>query len=174
MALVGAVNGNQRRKAEIHCSARWRGRLLAAWSTGPPEPWPLPMRAWPITCAMRAHSGRDRRGGGSGHPRPRQRGRPLADHLDASAPIAVSNDPSRRGTMAVEVPAPLGNLNASKEISYVMSQNPTCPNCGRAMTLRRTTVNASPAEDDNVFQCPSCKLVYLTPDHVPTSGQAAK
>ena len=61
-----------------------------------------------------------------------------------------------------------------RAISYVMQQNPTCPNCGRAMTLRRTTVNASPVQDDNIFQCPSCQVVYLTPDHVPSSGPAAK
>src|SRR5665213_4344043 len=81
---------------------------------------------------------------------------------------------SSRNQANVRYLPPLGNISPSKESSYVMQQNPACPNCGQAMTLRRTTVNASPAEDDNVFQCPSCKLVYLTPDHVPASGPPAK
>jgi ribosomal protein L37AE/L43A len=82
--------------------------------------------------------------------------------------------PASRGRSPTSTSGPLGNSNASKESSYVMQQNPTCPNCGQAMALRRTTVNASPAEDDNAFQCRSCKLVYLTPDHVPASGPPAK
>ena len=43
-------------------------------------------------------------------------------------------------------------------------KNPTCPNCGRTMTLVAKPPN--PAEQ-HAFECVCCKLVFMTPDHQP-------
>jgi len=48
--------------------------------------------------------------------------------------------------------------------------NPKCPSCGYAMWLSRTVYGAHPAQDQHVFQCPYCKLTYLTDDHTPVNG----
>jgi hypothetical protein len=50
-----------------------------------------------------------------------------------------------------------------------MPQNPNCPKCGRAMTLRRTTRAPHPADDRYVFECPHCKVTYATKDHIPSA-----
>jgi len=43
---------------------------------------------------------------------------------------------------------------------------PTCPNCGRPMT-----VTAKRAHNHNTFECKGCKVVYMTEDHTPVSGE---
>jgi NAD-dependent SIR2 family protein deacetylase len=48
--------------------------------------------------------------------------------------------------------------------------NPKCPSCGHAMWLSRTVYGAHPAQDHNVFQCPYCKITYMTHDHTGVNG----
>ena len=46
--------------------------------------------------------------------------------------------------------------------------NPTCPNCGRPMTL------VSPPDGDHdhhTFECGGCKVAYMTEDHTQISGK---
>lgn len=51
----------------------------------------------------------------------------------------------------------------------VMAENPLCPACGARMAFQRE-IDVPHNEPDTIFQCPSCKLVYMTKDHVPVSG----
>jgi predicted RNA-binding Zn-ribbon protein involved in translation (DUF1610 family) len=52
-----------------------------------------------------------------------------------------------------------------------MTQNPPCPNCGRAMTIRDAGRAALPDDGPHIFECSSCKVVFMTEDHVPVCGQ---
>jgi hypothetical protein len=52
-----------------------------------------------------------------------------------------------------------------------MTQNPFCPNCGRTMTIRDTGRAALPDDGPHIFECSSCKVVFMTEDHVPVCGK---
>lgn len=43
---------------------------------------------------------------------------------------------------------------------------PACPNCGRPMAL----ISAIIEEDQNTFTGETCKVSYITDDHVPITG----
>jgi hypothetical protein len=55
----------------------------------------------------------------------------------------------------------------SRSRTYAMLKNPTCANCGLAMTQR-------PSHDSKtvltVFECNACGVVFYTEDHVPITG----
>jgi hypothetical protein len=46
---------------------------------------------------------------------------------------------------------------------------PACPNCGRPMSLADGN---SEDEQPNIFECRTCKVIYMTDDHVPVTGAA--
>ena len=50
--------------------------------------------------------------------------------------------------------------------------NPKCPSCGHTMRLTKTMPAVHSAQDHNVFQCPYCKLTYMTEDHLAVNGQS--
>jgi transposase-like protein len=49
--------------------------------------------------------------------------------------------------------------------------NPKCPSCGHTMWLARTVYAAHSAQDHNVFQCPYCRITYMTEDHTGVNGR---
>jgi ribosomal protein S27AE len=48
-------------------------------------------------------------------------------------------------------------------------KNPTCANCGEAMTQRASHENKTVL---TVFECTRCGVVFYTEDHVPLTGMA--
>jgi transposase-like protein len=49
--------------------------------------------------------------------------------------------------------------------------NPNCPNCGRPMAL---VAEPKRPEDQHTFECKVCKVIYMTEDHTPTTGDPSK
>jgi hypothetical protein len=66
-------------------------------------------------------------------------------------------------------PSRLRNFVPSRRLS-VMEQNPTCPNCGRPMTVRDTGRPPLPDDGPHIFECRRCSVVFMTEDHIPVSG----